>query len=489
MQFFSQKNTYWLLLLAAVVAYFSIFFDTWVDIERVWSGSDTYGHSYLIIPISLWLFLRTKRANKQHNTTHSAFEYVPHLVILALLQLAFIIGIATDIALIQHAVAVFTLQTLIAFFIGHHYAKQYRFAIFFLVFLIPFGDELSPLLQNITADLTVYFLHLVSVPVYREGLYLTTPVAIFEVAEACSGLRFLISSIAISVLYGYLTYNSILKQTLFVLFMIVTSIIANGMRAFMLVYIGEKSNMEYGFGADHYIYGWLFFGLVILISFWLGAKFADKNTLKSQRLTLNILYKEASTRSLLCIIAVLACSFIYKTSLPITQTPTQPASLMLTIPNSMNASLADWGIQFMDTLQQARLQDKAGIEYFAAVYANRQTQGKLVSWNNRLYDQRRWILADAKKHSYYAILQLKSLNNQYRTVIYWYQINDKKSVSQLETKLLQALNLLSGNQSGSYIFAVSVAGPANDKNVELLQKAAANFNTATKPSMSQLGGL
>ena len=89
--------------------------------------------------------------------------------------------------------------------------------------------------------------------------------------EACSGVRYLISSITLGCLYAYLTYRSTLRRALFIGLSIVVPIIANGLRAYMIVMIGHLSGMELATGVDHLIYGWLFFGLVMFVMFWIGS--------------------------------------------------------------------------------------------------------------------------------------------------------------------------------------------------------------------------
>ncbi|HSG52245.1 MAG TPA: exosortase A, partial [Rheinheimera sp.] len=259
---------------AAAVVYVLLYWPTWVDMERVWNSSVTYNHCYLIIPIVLYLFYRSKQPPELRHSPSERWLILPTAALL-FMQLVWLFGFAADLALLMHAAAVVTLQALIWLLLGNVNCYRHRFAIFYLTFLIPFGEELSPILQNITADHTVMLLKAVNIPVFREGLFLATPVGMFEVAEACSGLRFLIAALAISVLFAYLHYNAIWKQIVFVVVMAFLSILANGVRAFMLVYIGEKSGMKYGFGADHFVYGWLFFGVVLMAGFWIGARFAD----------------------------------------------------------------------------------------------------------------------------------------------------------------------------------------------------------------------
>jgi exosortase len=68
--------------------------------------------------------------------------------------------------------------------------------------------------------------------------------------EACSGVRYLISSVTLGCLYAYLTYQSTKKRLLFIAVSIVVPIIANGLRAYMIVMIGHLSGMELATGGD-----------------------------------------------------------------------------------------------------------------------------------------------------------------------------------------------------------------------------------------------
>ncbi|WP_445766394.1 exosortase A [Rheinheimera sp.] len=480
MQLPKQATTYWMMVALAVLAYLLLYAGVWLDMERVWRSSATYNHCYLIIPISLWLFFKQKDGvSPPCQDKRSTGLRVP-LTLIAMLQLLYLASFASGIALFMHFSAVLSLQLLLWLVLGKQNAKQHWFALAYLIFLLPFGEELSPLLQHITADLTVSLLKLASVPVFREGLYLATPVGLFEVAEACSGLRFLIASMAISVLYAYLTYNRLLKQLLFVLAMLLVSVLANGGRAFMLVYIGEKTNMAYGFGADHYLYGWLFFGAVLLLGFWIGARFADEATeLKPARL-LTPLHQQSSLFALPVAMAILLLTHIYQRNLPSIDPPLQPDVLSLAIANSSPTHSSDWGINFSDSLQQAHLQDTAGTEYFAAVYANNQLRGKLVGWQNRLFDDNVWFVTDRQATSSYTLLALKNSKQQQRLVLYWYQIGQQQTGNLAKVKLFQAMHLLSGQLGPASIFAVSIPGPLSAEQQQVLLQAAQPLHAAAK---------
>ena len=93
--------------------------------------------------------------------------------------------------------------------------------------------------------------------------------------EACSGIRYLIASMTLGTLYAYLNYDSTQRRLLFIALSAIVPIVANGLRAFLIVMIGHHSDMKLATGVDHLVYGWLFFGVVMFFLFSLGALFSE----------------------------------------------------------------------------------------------------------------------------------------------------------------------------------------------------------------------
>jgi EpsI family protein len=125
--------------------------------------------------------------------------------------------------------------------------------------------------MEFTADFTVSALQLTGIPVYREGTFFSIPSGDWSVVEGCSGLRYLISSFTLGCLYAYLTYRSLRRRLLFAAAALIVPVFANGGRAYMIVMIAHLSGMKLALGIDHYIYGWVFFGIVMLLLFWIGS--------------------------------------------------------------------------------------------------------------------------------------------------------------------------------------------------------------------------
>jgi EpsI family protein len=141
--------------------------------------------------------------------------------------------------------------------------------------MVPFGEFTTDKMMDWTADFTVWALQASGVPVYREGLHFIVPTGSWSVVEACSGVRYLIASFMVGSLFAYLNYASPWRRWAFAGISILVPIVANWVRAYGIVMLGHHSGNTIAVGVDHLIYGWVFFGVVIGIMFFIGAKFAD----------------------------------------------------------------------------------------------------------------------------------------------------------------------------------------------------------------------
>jgi len=104
------------------------------------------------------------------------------------------------------------------------------------------------------------------VPTHIEGVFIATPTGNFEVAEACSGVKFLVAMLAYGVLAANLCFRSWARRALFIAACIVVPAVANGIRAWGTIYIAFRSgSTAFAESMDHVIYGWFFFGAVMAL--------------------------------------------------------------------------------------------------------------------------------------------------------------------------------------------------------------------------------
>jgi len=248
-----------------------IYHETAWSMVYIWSRSETFAHGFLILPISLWL-IWTRR------DLLGAVRPVPALWVALLvipLGLGWLLARLVDVAVIQQLVLVATMITGAWAIMGHQLGKVLCFPMFFLFFAVPMGEGLIAPMMEFTASSTVWMIEITGIPVYREGLFFTLPSGSWSVVEACSGVRYIIASVTVGTLYAYLTYRSWTRRILFVLVSAIVPIFANTLRAYIIVMLGHMSDMTIATGADHLIYGWVFFGMVIFVLFWLGAFFRE----------------------------------------------------------------------------------------------------------------------------------------------------------------------------------------------------------------------
>ena len=249
-----------------LVAIGLLFHDTAASIVRVWQNSETFSHGFIILPIVAWLVWHRRRALAAVRPQ----PWPPALAGLALAGGAWLVGEAGDVSGIRHfafaAMVPFTVWAVL----GHAATRVLIFPLGYLFFAVPFGAFLIQPLMLVTADMTVALVRASGIPVYREALQFSLPSGNWSVVEACSGIRYLIASIALGALYAYLMYRSLWRRSLFMVAAIVVPIIANGLRAYMIVMIGHYSGMQLAVGVDHLLYGWVFFGIVIFLLFLAG---------------------------------------------------------------------------------------------------------------------------------------------------------------------------------------------------------------------------
>jgi len=258
-----------LLGLIAWLAYW--YWDTITAMVGIWSRSETYTHAFLVPPITLWLIWRQRAMILAEPPRTSLRLAAP----VACTTLAWLLGELTAVNSLTQFALVATLVLAIMSLLGMEVSKRLAFPLAFLFFSVPFGDFMMPKLMDWTAAFTVMALRASGIPVYQEGLQFVIPSGRWSVIEACSGIRYIIASLTVGTLFAYLTYTSLRRRLIFIAFALLVPVLANWLRAYMIVMLGHLSSNRLATGVDHLIYGWLFFGIVIMIMFAIGSRWSQ----------------------------------------------------------------------------------------------------------------------------------------------------------------------------------------------------------------------
>jgi exosortase A len=245
--------------------------DTLVAMVTIWYRSETFAHCFLVPPISAWLAWRN-RARLE------GLAPAPQPWLLLGLAAASALWWLGDIVSVN-AVTQFAFTSLLVLsvpaLLGLRVARVMAFPLLFLFFMVPVGEFLLPTFMEWTADFTIAALRLSGIPVYREGLNFVIPSGSWSVVEACSGVRYMIASFMVGSLFAYLNYSSLRRRLVFCAVSLLVPLVANWLRAYMIVMLGHLSGNTIAVGVDHLIYGWVFFGVVIGLMFMIGARWTE----------------------------------------------------------------------------------------------------------------------------------------------------------------------------------------------------------------------
>jgi exosortase len=248
------------LLAAAFWSNLGHFFYTWVH-------DDNYSHGFLVPLISLYFARQAARRGPVE--VRSGVGLGAGLLAVAIAgRLATVVipvGFVADLSLLL------ALAGLCALIAGTDALRRYRFALFFLVFMVPLPIALytkiaSPL-QLLASRIASSALNATGVPVLCDGNMLTLPgnVRMF-VAEACSGMRQLTGFLALTAAVAYLSARPAWYRVAVVASAVPIAITANVTRVTLTGYIMHYLNQQYASGTYHTAEGLLMmgFGLALL---------------------------------------------------------------------------------------------------------------------------------------------------------------------------------------------------------------------------------
>jgi len=243
------------------LAILALFFDDVHSMVSIWWNASTFGHCLFVPLLVAWLVQQRIPGLKQLDPV----AWTPGLLWLGAGVTAWLVGAASGVALIRHGALIVMLQGATISLLGPAISRALAFPLFYAFFMVPFGEELVPHLQLVTARLSMLFLTGAGVPAHLDGIFITTPTGYFEVAEACSGAKFLIAMTAYGVLVCNVCFRSWPRRLIFMAGALSLSVLANGVRAFATILVAHMTTVDAAVGFDHVVYGWVFFAIILVI--------------------------------------------------------------------------------------------------------------------------------------------------------------------------------------------------------------------------------
>jgi len=242
------------------------------DIAAIWWNDSTYNHCLLIVPIIAWLVWQRLPQLRQLIPA----GWWPGLAVVGAGAFGWLLGEASGVDFARQLGLLLMLQGSAIACLGKAVARALAFPLFYALFLVPFGEEIVPVMQTVTAEIAALLLALSNVPAHLEGIFITTPTGYFEVAEACAGVKFLIAMAAFGALVANVCYRSWRRRLAFLGMAVAIPVFANGVRAWGTIYIAYFTSIDFAAGFDHVVYGFVFFAIVIALILAIGWRFFDR---------------------------------------------------------------------------------------------------------------------------------------------------------------------------------------------------------------------
>src|SRR6056297_402498 len=262
----NPAGLFWFMLLLA--GSIPIFWIGFVSLAQAWSTAE-YSHGPLIPLISLYLFLRQMRRLPPPNPV--VRDRAPGLAILTFGLLVAVAGNLTRIPDIVTYGFIIWVGGVVFTIFGWERGKKHQLGVLHLIFMLPLPHfiylKLTIVLQTISSEIGVWFVALMGVPVYLEGNVIDLGVYKLQVAEACSGLRYLFPILSFSYLFAILYRGPIWHKAVLLLAAAPLTVLMNSFRIGVIGVLVNSYGIEHAEGFLHYFEGWVIFGACIAILF------------------------------------------------------------------------------------------------------------------------------------------------------------------------------------------------------------------------------
>jgi len=456
-------------LIAALVALAVAFAlrESFLGMAFQWRSSSTFSYGFLVLPISLYLLWR----ERGRLATVPPEPGWPALLCMAPVAGLWLLGTVLDVNVVQHFAAVLLVVLAVWAVLGTPAARVIWFPLAYLLLMVPFGEFLVPTLMRWTADFAVLAVALSGVPVFQDGYVFSLPSGDFEVIKACSGIRFLMATVAAGTVFAWVAYRSWRKRLLFLLACLVVPVLGNLLRAYLVVMLVHLSDGR--LAGDHVLYGTLFFAAILLAMFVAGARYADgAPPLPAGRQPVPAGAGAGAALATAGMVWLLALGLaalpgaIRDRAAGAAAQPLPPLPASLAGFGTPGAAATDWkpdlrGAAVESAARYQPVMAADPVDLFVGAFDRAAGSGELTDGRNVPFRERDWRRVGGSDAAGYDDVVLKpsprsaAAEGSARVVWSWYVVNGEATDSRLGAKLLELKALVGGAQGRQAFVALS----------------------------------
>ncbi len=254
----------WLWLAPALAVLISFLYsDIFVLLVRNWWTDSNFSHGFFVPAFSVFLIWQKRKAL----ATIPVDPSWSGLAIIVLALLVYLLGVIGAELFLSRSSFILLFAGFVVYFLGWAYFRAMLFPWAFLFLMVPLPtlvlSQITLPLQFLASNLASSLLGSVGVPVLKEGNIIQLPTMTLEVAEACSGIRSLVSLVTLAIIYGYLLESSTALRVILALAAVPIAIAANSFRVTGTGLLGLYWGPDKAEGFFHTFSGWVIFILAL----------------------------------------------------------------------------------------------------------------------------------------------------------------------------------------------------------------------------------
>jgi len=477
----------------------------WNELE-----SGDYGHGYLVLLICIYLIYYNRQ---RLSALTPCPEYKALLAVLAAGML-WLVAALVDIEILQAVGLLLLVLSILWAALGTRVIQVLAFPVLYMGFAIPVWFPLSPILQEITADVVFGLIRVLEIPALRIENMIVLPAGRLSIEEACSGLRYFIAALALGTLFAYLNYVTVRDRLIVVLVSAGAGVLANILRVFIVVYLGYSTDMQHSLVTDHVMFGWYLFGglvvaLLVIDTLLHSMRSPGVNDTASTVLDEQESYSQDLNNKVPCYKAKLQYMVIILSGVLLVsagpamvywvnnqlRSSSYPAQIKLSSTTGewsvIDSEEDDWAPLYRGAIDyRVVFQDKNNREIYLylGMYPTQKQGEELINDLNRISDNKVWHTRYERAKLYNAggqqVLEqiLEKEDGSRRLVWYWYHVAGQDTVNEYQAKALQVLGLLNGKRHASI---VAVAAKL-DNEPEYTREILGRFAAEAGPSLSSV---
>ena len=238
-----------------------------VRLVQQWWSDPNFSHGFFVPAFSFFVVWQCRSRLAAIRRAPSTWG----LPVILLSLCTLILGVFGAELFLSRVSLVLLLAGMIIFLMGWEMFRAVLFPVLFLVLMVPIPaivfSQITFPLQILASKLSASALPICGVPVFREGNVINLPAMPLEVAEACSGIRSLLSLTTLAIMYGYLLEKRLAIRVVLAVASVPIAVAANGLRIVgtgLLVQYWDPDKAE---GFFHAFSGWLIFVVSLLMLF------------------------------------------------------------------------------------------------------------------------------------------------------------------------------------------------------------------------------